>query len=53
MARTPSNMILLGSEAPNFNLPDVNSETNVSLKEYKGKIGTVIMFICKIGRAHV
>ena len=46
MARTPSNMISLGSEAPDFNLPDVNSETNISLKEYKGKIGTVIMFIC-------
>ncbi len=27
-------------------LPDVNSETNISLKEYKGKIGTVIMSIC-------
>ena len=35
MARTPSNMISLGSEAPDFNLPDVNSETNISLKEYK------------------
>ena len=46
MARTPSNMISLGSEAPDFNLPDVNSETNISLKDYKGKIGTVIMFIC-------
>ena len=46
MARTPSNMISLGSEAPDFNLPDVNSETNISLNEYKGKIGTVIMFIC-------
>ena len=46
MSRTPSNMISLGSKAPDFNLPDVNSETNISLKEYKGKIGTVIMFIC-------
>ena len=46
MARTPSNMISLGSEAPDFNLRDVNSETDICLKEYKGKIGTVIMFIC-------
>ena len=36
MAKTTSNMISLGSNAPDFKLPDVNSETNISLKEYKG-----------------
>ena len=46
MARTPSNMISLGSVAPDFNLIDVTSDSNFSLKENKGTIGTVIMFIC-------
>ena len=46
MARTPSNMISLGSIAPDFNLMDVTSDSNFSLKENKGTVGTVIMFIC-------
>ena len=46
MARTPSNMISLGSKAPNFNLLDVTSDSDLSLFEFKGSIGTVIMFIC-------
>ena len=46
MARTPSNMISLGSIAPDFNLIDVTSDSNLSLKENKGTIGTLIMFIC-------
>ena len=46
MARTPSNMISLGSKAPNFNLLDVTSNSTLSLHESKGSIGTVIMFIC-------
>ena len=46
MARTPSNMISLGSIAPDFNLIDVTSDSNFSLKENKGTIGTLIMFIC-------
>lgn len=46
MARTPSNMISLGSVAPDFNLIDVTSDSNFSLKENKGTVGTVIMFIC-------
>ena len=46
MARTPSNMISLGSIAPDFNLINVISDSNFSLKENKGTVGTVIMFIC-------
>ena len=46
MARTPSNMISLGSIAPDFILIDVTSASNFSLKENKGTVGTVIMFIC-------
>ena len=46
MARTPSNMISLGSKAPDFNLLDVTSDSTFSLAENKGTVGTVIMFIC-------
>jgi len=46
MARTPSNMVSLGTKAPNFNLLDVTSNTLKSLDELKGYKGTVIMFVC-------
>ena len=46
MAETPSNMIPLGTVAPEFTLPDVVSGKNVALNEAKSDIATVIMFIC-------
>ena len=46
MARTPSNMIPLGTKAPNFTLPDTVSGKVVGLNDLKGEAGTVIMFIC-------
>ena len=46
MARTPSNMISLGSVATDFNLLDVTSDSNVSLTDAKGNVGTVIMIFC-------
>jgi peroxiredoxin len=46
MSRTPSNMLPLGTTAPDFDLIDVTSNKNVSLNELKGKTGTMIMFIC-------
>ncbi len=46
MAMTPSNMMPLGTEAPNFNLPDTLSDTNKSLHAIKGKRGTLVAFIC-------
>ena len=46
MARTPSNMVSLGTKAPNFNLLDVTSNSFKTLDELKGDKGTVIMFIC-------
>ena len=46
MARTPSNMLPLGTIAPNFNLPDTISGKTVGLQKIKGKKGTLIMFIC-------
>ena len=46
MARTPSNMVNLGTKAPDFSLYDVISEEQKNLSELKGKNGSVIMFIC-------
>ena len=46
MSLTPSNMIPLGSKAPDFTLMDVVSGQNASLASIKGAQATVIMFIC-------
>lgn len=46
MARTPSNMLPLGTLAPKFSLVDTIANRTISLTEYKGAKGTVIMFIC-------
>ncbi len=46
MARTPSNMLALGTKAPDFELLDTVSDEILSLQQVKGKKGTVIMFIC-------
>ncbi|WP_298516096.1 thioredoxin family protein [uncultured Kordia sp.] len=46
MALTPSNMLSLGTKAPDFSLIDTISDKTISLNEAKGTHGTVIMFIC-------
>ncbi|MGX1929543.1 thioredoxin family protein [Flagellimonas sp. 2504JD4-2] len=46
MARTPSNMLPLGTSAPDFSLTDAVTEQELSLQEIKGEKGTVVMFIC-------
>lgn len=46
MARTPSNMLALGTVAPNFNLLNTTTNTFISLDNCKGEKGTVIAFIC-------
>ncbi|NCP06606.1 MAG: thioredoxin family protein [Flavobacteriales bacterium] len=46
MAQTPSNMIALNTNAPDFWLFDTNSEKMYGLNDLKGRKGTVIMFIC-------
>ena len=46
MARTPSNMIPLGTSAPNFSLPDTVSQKTLNLDNVKGSRATVVMFIC-------
>jgi len=46
MSRTPSNMIPLGTKAPNFDLIDTISDKNLSLNSLKGNKATVLFFIC-------
>lgn len=47
MARTPSNMIPLGTPIIDFTLPDTVSGQDINLLEtVKGKKATVLMFIC-------
>lgn len=45
MALTPSKMLALGTEAPDFALSDTDGRT-ISLQETKGKKPFVVMFIC-------
>jgi len=46
MARTESNMLPLGTKAPDFTLLDSISLNQVSLQDTRGEKGTVVMFIC-------
>lgn len=46
MARTPSNMLPLGTKAPDFELLDTVSDQKLSLNNLKGEKGTVVLFIC-------
>ena len=46
MALTPSNMLDLGINAPDFDLPAVNMDKNVNFHDVKGENGTIVMFIC-------
>ncbi|MCP2027286.1 peroxiredoxin [Flavobacterium sp. HSC-32F16] len=46
MARTSSNMISLGTIAPEFNLPDTNSNNMYSFEDLKGSKGTLVIFMC-------
>lgn len=46
MARTESNMLALGTVAPEFSLMDTVSEKTMNLHTMNGEVGTLIMFIC-------
>lgn len=46
MAQTPSNMLPLGTTAPDFTLVNTINNKKIHLQEYKGVKGTLIMFIC-------
>lgn len=46
MADTESNMLPLGTKAPDFVLTDAITNKLVALKDIRGEKGTVVMFIC-------
>ena len=46
MALTPSNMLPLGTKAPEFNLIDTKDNQQKSLTNLKGEVGTLVLFIC-------
>ncbi|HRX92826.1 MAG TPA: thioredoxin family protein [Chitinophagaceae bacterium] len=46
MARTPSRMVELQTQAPPFTLPDTITGNNISYNDIKGAVATVVMFIC-------
>ncbi len=46
MSLTPSNMLPLGTTAPDFTLLDTVTNNPVALQDIRGAKGTVVMFIC-------
>jgi len=46
MSLTPSNMLELGTKAPDFELPDTVSGKTVSLSDVAGGKALLVMFIC-------
>lgn len=46
MSLTPSNMLPLGTIAPEFYLKDTNSDNHFSFNDLKGKKGTLVIFMC-------
>ena len=46
MAKTPSNMVTLGTKAPKFELHNTVDDILYSSEELFSKNGTVVMFIC-------
>lgn len=46
MANTLSNMLPLGTLAPEFYLKDTNSNYHLTFMEIRGEKGTLVMFIC-------
>ncbi len=47
MVRTESTMLPLGTAAPSFSLEDVVSGKTITLSDFKGKKGFLVMFICQ------
>ena len=46
MALTPSTMLALGTQAPDFTLQDAVSGHNISLSDYEDAKALLVMFIC-------
>jgi peroxiredoxin len=47
MAETLSTMLDLGTQAPDFNLPEVVSGKGITLETFRDKKGLLVMFICR------
>jgi peroxiredoxin len=47
MALTPSTMLPLGTQAPEFALPDVSTGKTVRLSDFNDKKALLVMFICQ------
>jgi len=47
MVLTPSTMLELGTQAPEFVLEDVVSNKKIALETFSGKKGLLVMFICQ------
>jgi peroxiredoxin len=47
MALTESTMLALGTQAPEFSLPEVVSGKTISLSSFAGKDALLVMFICQ------
>ena len=52
MARTPSNMLPLGTKAPDFELLDTVSDNTMALQELTGEKGTVAIFVISVFLSH-
>ena len=46
MTPTASTMLALGAKAPDFSLPDVVSGQTISLRQFSGMRGLLVMFLC-------
>ena len=46
MSQTSSNMLALGTIAPEFRLKDTNSNDTYSFEDLKGSKGTLVIFMC-------
>ena len=47
MAATPSTMLALGTQAPDFDLPDAASGIRISLATFSDRKALLVMFICR------
>jgi peroxiredoxin len=47
MVKTPSTMLALGTQAPDFSLPDVVTGETVSLGTFASKKALLVMFLCR------
>src|SRR5436190_1511963 len=46
MSATPSTMLALGTQAPDFSLPDVTSGSAVALRDFADKKALLVIFLC-------